>query len=154
MSVADKWSVRCFVLLALTLGLGGCERTSPEQLAPCWSAKAFKDRQKLVGRVIILITLPPPDQRDPASLVMVAPMECEHGSFAVEGRFLKPLLRQAANQPAIGKSWDRAFVADIEGLVRLDRSNLEGSHPQAPERLVLSRVENLKPIAHPHWGHW
>lgn len=142
-----------FLVFVLSLfAISSCGRPPPERLAQCWRANDFRDQQTVVGRVTILVTLPPPDIVDGDTLVGASPTECEKGSFAIEGRFRGQLLREAAKRPAIGQSWDRAFLADVRGTVRLDRSQLEGSHPQAPERLVLSRVTNLKAISKPHWG--
>jgi hypothetical protein len=146
--------MRFLVLVLFLFAISSCGRALPKRFSQCWRAQDFRDQQTVIGQVTILVTLPPPDLVDGDALVAASPTKCEKGSFAIEGRFRGQLLREAAKRSAIGESWDRAFLADVEGTVRLDRSQLEGSHPQAPERLVLSRVRNLKAISKPHWGRW
>lgn len=146
--------MRCLALTFLLIVIASCGETQPKLLGACWDARTFGDKERLVGRVTIVVSLPPNDLDVAPMLVSASPTECEHGSFAIEGNYRDRLLREAAHRPAIGQSWDRAFLADVEGVVRLNHSQLEGSHPQAPERIVLSRVRNLTPIARPSWGRW
>lgn len=146
--------MRSFTLIFLASVLAGCGQQPITHLGECWTAADFRDQQTVNGSVTILVTLPPATDFDAPTSLSVSPLRCERVSFILEGRFVEKMLEEAAARPAIGRSWDRAFEAKIEGTVRLSSSQREGSHSQGPYRLVVSRMSNLRAIPKPYWGNW